>query len=76
MASYYQEKAGAPASYEGQSAGRYLATRISSLKPPLHKIPNPFKALGLLNKQQWLFFLVRRDLFQSDPLAVPSTDYD
>ncbi|KAF4217023.1 hypothetical protein CNMCM8980_003990 [Aspergillus fumigatiaffinis] len=37
---------------------RYLVTRISTLKPPMNPAPNPFKALTLLNKQQWLFFLV------------------
>ena len=40
------------------SAGKYLATRITTLKPPMEKAPNPFKLLGLLNRQQWLFFLV------------------
>lgn len=40
------------------SAGRYLATRVSSLKPPFTPLPNPFKLLALLNLQQWLFFLV------------------
>ena len=43
---------------ENMSAGRYVATRISSLKPPMAKAPNPFKLLALLNTQQWLFFLV------------------
>lgn len=46
------------APHEGMSPGRYLATRIPSLKPPMEKVPNPFKALSLLNKQQWLFFAV------------------
>lgn len=45
---------GAP--HEGMSPGEYIATRIPTLKPPMAKVPNPFKALGLLNKQQWLFF--------------------
>ncbi|KAL8722317.1 MAG: hypothetical protein Q9225_001165 [Loekoesia sp. 1 TL-2023] len=40
------------------SLGRYLATRIPTLKPPMAKAPNPFKLLALLNLQQWLFFLV------------------
>ena len=40
------------------SPGRYLATRISTLKPPMRKAPNPFKTLALLNLQQWMFFLV------------------
>lgn len=43
---------------EDMSAGRYIATRISSLKPPMAKTPNPLKALGSLSGQQWLFFLV------------------
>lgn len=40
------------------SVGRYLATRLPTLKPPMAKAPNPFKLLALLNLQQWLFFLV------------------
>jgi len=36
----------------------YLITRLTSLAPPLTRIPNPFHLLGLLNTQQWLFFLV------------------
>ena len=43
---------------EHMSTGRYIATRISSLKPPMNKAPNPFSLLRLLNTQQWLFFLV------------------
>lgn len=40
------------------SIGRYLATRFTTLVPPMNKAPNPIKALMLLNKQQWLFFAV------------------
>ncbi|PGH12107.1 hypothetical protein AJ80_06828 [Polytolypa hystricis UAMH7299] len=36
----------------------YLATRLPSLKPPMHKAPNPFSILAKVNRQQWLFFLV------------------
>ncbi|KAK9461340.1 major facilitator superfamily domain-containing protein [Lipomyces oligophaga] len=37
----------------------HLATRISSLKPgPGPYLENPFKALALLNRSQWLFFSV------------------
>ncbi len=43
---------------EQMSAGRYLATRISTLKPPMAKTPNPFRLLADLNLKQWLFFLV------------------
>jgi SHS family lactate transporter-like MFS transporter len=40
------------------SAGRYAATRLSTLKPPMAKVQNPIALLRLLNLQQWLFFLV------------------
>lgn len=44
--------------YVGMSPGRYLATRIPTLKPAFDPIPNPFKTLALLNTKQWLFFFV------------------
>ncbi|KAK9355469.1 major facilitator superfamily domain-containing protein [Lipomyces doorenjongii] len=38
---------------------QHLATRVSSLKPPSNvRFENPFRVLGLLNRKQWLFFLV------------------
>jgi SHS family lactate transporter-like MFS transporter len=40
------------------SAGRYAATRFSTLMPTFDKVANPFSLLRPLNKQQWLFFLV------------------
>ncbi|KAK6600316.1 H+ symporter family protein [Botrytis cinerea] len=40
------------------SIGEYCRTRVSTLKPPMHKAPNPFKLLAMLNGKQWLFFLV------------------
>lgn len=40
------------------SIGRYIATRIPSLKPQTRPLANPLKTLGLLNRQQWMFFLV------------------
>ncbi|GAB7348978.1 hypothetical protein MBLNU459_g7960t1 [Dothideomycetes sp. NU459] len=44
--------------FENMTAGTYFATRISTLKPPMTRVSNPFKLLRLLNTQQWLFFLV------------------
>jgi hypothetical protein len=38
------------------SAGRYLATRLSTLKPPMDKVENPITVLRLLSSKQWLFF--------------------
>lgn len=43
---------------EHMTAGRYIATRISTLKPPMTKVKNPIGLLRLLNLQQWLFFTV------------------
>lgn len=42
------------------SIGRYIATRIPTLKPPMHRAPNPITLIRMLNFQQWMFFLVRR----------------
>jgi len=39
------------------SVGRYLATRLPTLKPPMDKVDNPFKLLAMLTLKQWLFFL-------------------
>ena len=46
--------------------GRYFATRFSTLKPPMAKVPNPITLLASLNRAQWLFFLV------SQPQSVSS----
>ena len=46
------------APHDGMSAGRYLATRFSSLKPPMLRLPNPIRLLMMLNGQQWAFFFV------------------
>jgi len=43
---------------EHMSPARYAATRVSTLKPPMDKVANPFALLAMLNTQQWLFFLV------------------
>ncbi|PNS16764.1 Carboxylic acid transporter [Sphaceloma murrayae] len=37
---------------------KYLATRFSTLKPPMNKVDNPIKLLRTLNKQQWVFFAI------------------
>ena len=43
---------------DNMTAGRYIATRLSSLKPPMNRLENPFKLLALLSFKQWMFFLV------------------
>ena len=43
--------------HENMSVGRYIATRITTLKPAMAKVQNPISVLRLLNKSQWLFFL-------------------
>ena len=47
-----------PAHFEKMSIGEYLRTRITTLKPPMDPLDNPFKVLGLLTFRQWMFFLV------------------
>lgn len=42
--------------HANMTVGQYLGTRLSSLKPPMNKTPNPFKLLGMLNRMQWAFF--------------------
>ncbi|KAK7712688.1 Carboxylic acid transporter [Diaporthe eres] len=44
--------------HHGMSAGQYIASRFSSLKPPMSKLPNPFSLLRMLNGHHWAFFLV------------------
>ncbi|RGP80161.1 mfs shs lactate transporter [Fusarium longipes] len=53
-----QDEYNTRAPHEGMSPGRYLATRFSTLKPPMHNVPNPIKLLRMLNSQQWAFFFV------------------
>jgi SHS family lactate transporter-like MFS transporter len=40
------------------TAMEYALTRFSTLKPPMHKAPNPIHLLMMLSGKQWLFFLV------------------
>lgn len=40
------------------SIGTYVRRRVTTLKPPMNKAPNPIAALRLLNGQQWAFFFV------------------
>ncbi|KAM0306507.1 hypothetical protein HYE67_002518 [Fusarium culmorum] len=53
-----QDEYNTRAPHEGMSPGRYAATRLSSLKPPMHNVPNPIKLLRMLNSQQWAFFFI------------------
>lgn len=57
-----QHVASSPDVEEHMSIGRYIATRFTSLVPPMNPAPNPFKALTLLNRTQWLNFTVCRSL--------------
>jgi hypothetical protein len=40
------------------SLHQYMATRLSTLKPPMKIPPNPLKVLGLLSRRDWLCFAV------------------
>ncbi|KAG2414550.1 hypothetical protein HFD88_003741 [Aspergillus terreus] len=43
--------------YSPSQIGRYIITRVTSLKPPRHKIRNPVAVLRDLTSHQWLMFL-------------------
>ncbi|KAI9915320.1 hypothetical protein PsorP6_008345 [Peronosclerospora sorghi] len=53
-----KESNGAAEPDEKPSIGEYCRSRITSLKPPMNKAENPFHVLALLNRLQWLQFLV------------------
>lgn len=42
---------------EKMGIGKYLATRLTTLKPPMERVDNPIALLRMLNRKQWLFFL-------------------
>ncbi|KAG7119034.1 hypothetical protein HYQ46_011008 [Verticillium longisporum] len=46
----------AKASHADMTAGRYLATRFSTLKPPMLAAPNPWRLVRMLDRHQWAFF--------------------
>ncbi|KND91726.1 Carboxylic acid transporter protein [Tolypocladium ophioglossoides CBS 100239] len=50
------DEVGGAAPHEGMSPGKYIATRIPTLRPPMLPVPNPIKLLRMLNRQQWAFF--------------------
>lgn len=55
------------------SIREYCATRFSTLKPPMHHAPNPFKLLAMLSGKQWLFFLVGFSAWVSSAAAPISS---
>ncbi|KAE8324449.1 major facilitator superfamily domain-containing protein [Aspergillus sergii] len=40
------------------SIQKYAVSRLTSLKPPMNSVANPFKLLAMLNAQQWAFLAV------------------
>ena len=65
---YYEEDPNMYPPHHGMSPGRYLATRISSLKPPMAKAPNPIKLILMLNRRHWAFFFVAFWAWVCDPI--------
>lgn len=52
------QEPGASAPHEGMSAGTYLKTRLTTLRPAMLDLPNPIRLLRMLNAQQWAFFFI------------------
>lgn len=42
--------------HHGMSPAKYLASRFSSLRPPMTSAPNPFTLLRMVSSRQWAFF--------------------
>lgn len=42
--------------HHGMSVGEYLSTRVSSLKPPMTRLPNPLRLIAMLTAHHWAFF--------------------
>ncbi|KAI8626596.1 lactate/pyruvate transporter [Xylariaceae sp. FL1651] len=55
---YLPEESNVYPPHHGMSVGTYLATRFSSLKPPMNKAPNPIRLLRMLDRRQWAFFSI------------------
>lgn len=53
--------------HHGMSASEYLATRFTSLKPPMTKAPNPIRLLRMITRMQWAFFTVAFIAWVSPP---------
>jgi MFS transporter, SHS family, lactate transporter len=53
----HQTQSGHPP-HHGMSAGEYIKTRFTTLKPPMAKAPNPFRLVAKLTGRQWAFFFV------------------
>ncbi|KEZ42249.1 hypothetical protein SAPIO_CDS6105 [Scedosporium apiospermum] len=56
------------ASRYSMSAGEYLRTRVTTLRPPMHKVSNPIPLLRMLTGRQWAFFAVALSAWTWDAL--------
>jgi len=54
----YEDEHYMPGAAVAMSPGQYVATRFSSLKPPLDKLENPIALLRQLTLMNWLNFFV------------------
>ena len=65
--------------YTRMSVGEYIATRFTSLRPPLNTTPNPITSLRKLNRRHWQFVMVAWlgwmwDAFDFFSVALTATD--
>lgn len=61
------------------SAAKYLATRVTSLRPPMLKAPNPIRLIRMLNRRHWAFFFIAFwawtwDAFDFFTVSLTTTD--
>lgn len=57
--------------HHGMSAGQYITTRFSTLRPPMNKAPNPVRLIRSITGIQWAFFMVAFFAWVSNPKQAP-----
>ena len=44
--------------HHGMSISEFVATRFTSLKPPMLSAPNPIRLVLMLNRRHWAYFSI------------------
>ncbi|KAJ8111134.1 hypothetical protein ONZ43_g5696 [Nemania bipapillata] len=74
MASFAADESNVYPPHHGMSPSTYLATRVSSLKPPMRKAPNPIRLLRMLDRHHWAFFSIAFIAWLAETFGKDVTD--
>lgn len=58
--------------HHGMSPAAYMASRFTTLKPPMLSAPNPIRLVLMLNRHHWAFFFVAFWAWVSPSVPPPS----